>query len=89
MPKFAKTCQNLYHSSWIENDEDSKVINLRAHGLGNVLRVYKSLEADRGGRPQHIINSCCLCLQKLLKKEQLKCNLTTDVQTSLNEKVNY
>ena len=42
------------------------------------LKVYKSLEADRGWRPQNIVNSCCFCLQTLLKKERLKCNLADD-----------
>ena len=91
MPKFANACQNPLHNCWNENEEDFKVINLRAHGLGDVLKVYKALEADRGkcGRPQHIVNSCCLCLQKCLKKDEFKCNLTKDLQISLNEKVNY
>ena len=89
MPKFAKVCQNPLHNSWNEHEEYCKIVNLRAHGLGDVLKVYKSLEVGRGGRPQHIVNSCCFCLQTLLKKEHLKCYLTDDAWISLNLKVNY
>ena len=89
MPKFTKVCQNPLHNCWNKNDKDSKVINLRAHGLGDVLNVYKSLEADRGGRPQHIVSSCCVCLSVCFKKEEFRCNLKKDLQIPLNEKVNH
>ena len=42
---------------WNENEEDFKIINLRARRLGDVLSIYKSLEEDRSGRHQHIVNN--------------------------------
>ena len=84
-----KACQNPLHDCGNENDKDSKVTNLRAHGLGDVLNVYKYLEADRRGWPKHIVNSCCVCLGVCFKKEGFKCNLNKDLQIPLYEKVHH
>ena len=84
-----KACQNPLHDCGNENDKDSKVTNPRAHGLGDVLNVYKYLEADRRGWPKHIVNSCCVCLGVCLKKEEFKCNLNKDLQIPLYEKVHH
>ncbi len=89
MPKFSKTCHNPLHDDWNKKSIDSRIINLRSHGLTDVLNAYKSLESERGGRPQHIINSCCSCLGTCLNKEQFKQKLEKDLEISLNEKVNY
>ena len=67
--------------------EEHEIVNLSAHGL--VITLYKSLEADHGGRYNRIINSCCLCLERRLKRDDLKWSLSKDLQISLNEKVNY
>ncbi len=89
MAKFSNTCHTPLHDDWNKKGIDSRIINLRAHGLPDVLNAYKSLESERGGRTLHIINSCCSCLGTCLKKEQFKEKLGKDLEISLNEKVNY
>ena len=45
MPKFSKTCHNPLHDDWNKKSIDSRIINLRAHRLPDVLNAYKSLES--------------------------------------------
>ena len=93
MAKYLKTCHNPLHKNWTEHLKNTeilnKIINLRAHSLGDVLTQYKSLVKDSAGRPKHITNSCCYCLSLCLIKEDFKTKICQDLQLPLHDKVRY
>eukprot|EP00112_Aurelia_sp_Birch-Aquarium-sp1_P013517 Seg2870.2 transcript_id=Seg2870.2/GoldUCD/mRNA.D3Y31 product="hypothetical protein" protein_id=Seg2870.2/GoldUCD/D3Y31 len=89
MPKFKKRCHNCFHEEWSSGEEDEwKVENLRARGLGDLINVLKRIAEDKGKQSQFLgINMCRSCLKKCLKTPEFKRFLSAELSLSIKQKV--
>lgn len=90
MPKFKKKCNNPLHEEWSigEKTDGSKLVSLRARGLGEVLEVCRVLLDERGKETHNVgSNMCSLCLQKCIEMPQFVKHFSFAQCSSLRKKV--
>ena len=68
MPMFKSACHNPYHEIW-SGEKEGKIICLRSNGLGEIINIYKKIDAENGGRKQNISKSCSDCLMRFSRQE--------------------
>ena len=73
MPRFQRTCSNLFHETWSKR-EGENIVNLRARGLvgiGTIFEKYVEKEMRKESTPSHgIKNLCRTCLNECFKRSK-------------------
>ena len=87
MPRFTKSCHNPLHHEWTHDTADVKIVCLRANDLGEVAKIYKSLETEEGARRQNLTNSCTQCLMNCCRREVFNEELMGSITPTLIDKV--
>ena len=88
MPKFSKTCNNPFHSEWSDGLEGSKIIILKAYGLGELAGALAKFSAHENqiDMTKKITQLCTNCIRLCLKKRKFTRHLSTQLSTDMIER---
>ena len=88
MPKLKKQCRNPLHDEWSVEEEDWKLVNLRARGLAELWNIFKTFFQIRGFRPSKLGERICsICLKRCFEKPEFLEHMTPAQCTMLKKKV--
>ena len=88
MPRFLKNCNNPFHDDWSKGVGNSRIFNLRAHGLSELTHSFAKFISHEGRTKSPKVNQICFnCLQQCLKKRSFTRHLAKQSNDAIKEKV--